>query len=351
MEKQVHEIRDAQPIAASAPCRLDMGGTLDLATFYYPLAHLQPTTFNIAVDLRTRVSIDSLEKGRIKVSSEGFESCEYPIDELPFDHPLGLVFAIAAHFRIDGIHIHIASSSPPRSALGGSSSAAVALIGAFNRLLARLGRPVISFERIPLLAHAIEESVAGVPCGLQDQLAAAYGGIHAWTWRGKAAIDEFTRSALLSADGYGNLKKHLLLAYCGIPHQSRDINSRWVRQFLSGKNRNKWVEIISCTNAFIQAFLASDFAEAGRLMNRETGIRMEMTPEVLDDTGKKLFDAALTHHCGARFTGAGGGGCLWALGEAQDISGLAPVWKTILSNSPGGRLLNFSVDAVGLQEG
>jgi len=351
MDKQIYETLEGEAIAASAPCRLDMGGTLDIATFYYPLAYLHPSTFNIAVDLRTHVSVTPFQKGKVRVSSEGFDACEYPMEALPFDHPLGLIFAIAAHFRIDGIHIHIESASPPRSALGGSSAAAVALIAAFNQLYEKLGRPGIPLDRIPLLAHAIEESVAGIPCGLQDQLAAAYGGVNAWTWRGNGAPEGFIRKALTDTEIQENLGRHLLLAYCGVPHESRNINSRWVKQFLSGKHKAEWVEVVICTNDFIQAFFSADFAQAARLMNRETGIRLKMTPDVLDDTGRRLFGAAVDHHCGARFTGAGGGGCVWALGEAENISGLKSFWEAILSGSPGGMLLNFGVDGAGLQGG
>jgi len=54
-EKDVSKRLESEPIEASAPCRIDMGGTLDIATFSYPLRHLAPATFNIALDLRTRV--------------------------------------------------------------------------------------------------------------------------------------------------------------------------------------------------------------------------------------------------------------------------------------------------------
>ncbi|MCU0540165.1 MAG: galactokinase, partial [Desulfobacterales bacterium] len=45
------------PVSASAPCRVDMGGTLDIRTFSYPLQHRGPCTLNIALDLRTTVSL------------------------------------------------------------------------------------------------------------------------------------------------------------------------------------------------------------------------------------------------------------------------------------------------------
>ena len=44
-----HDILESRPIEASAPCRIDMGGTLDISTFYLPLRHLYPCTLNIAI--------------------------------------------------------------------------------------------------------------------------------------------------------------------------------------------------------------------------------------------------------------------------------------------------------------
>jgi hypothetical protein len=45
----------------------------------------------------------------------------------------------------------------------------------------------------------------------------------------------------------------------------------------------------------------------------------------------------------------GGGGCLWALGEAEAIQRLAPVWRDILARRPGARLLSAPPTAEGLR--
>jgi D-glycero-alpha-D-manno-heptose-7-phosphate kinase len=69
----MHSIRgilEAGWIEASAPCRIDMGGTLDISTFYYPLRHLLPCTFNIAVNLRTRVRLFPYKEGNVIISSK-----------------------------------------------------------------------------------------------------------------------------------------------------------------------------------------------------------------------------------------------------------------------------------------
>jgi len=347
--QSLHKILETAPLSASSPCRIDMGGTLDISSFYYPLASINPCTFNISMSLRTRVSISAFKKGWVKISSKGFESAEFPLDQVPFRHPMGLMFAIAAYFQMDGIHIRIESASPPRSALGGSSVAAVALIAAFNQLLVKMGKPAISHDRIALLAHGIEESVAGVPCGLQDQLAAVYGGVNAWFWKGAASSKPFIRQDLSQSRICDSLSDHLLVAYCGMPHESRNINGIWVNRFINGETRAYWLEIAQCTSAFVTAFAASDISDAVAWLNRETDIRVEMTPDVLDETGGKLVHSARNHNCGARFTGAGGGGCVWAMGSTENIAVLKPAWEKILAETPFAELLDMTMDTDGLR--
>jgi len=102
VSNKLKKILESNNIEASAPCRIDMGGTLDIPTFYYPLGHLNPCTFNIALGLRTRVRLLPYTKGLIKISSRGFKDAEFPADAAPFDHPLGLMFATAAYFKAQG---------------------------------------------------------------------------------------------------------------------------------------------------------------------------------------------------------------------------------------------------------
>jgi D-glycero-alpha-D-manno-heptose-7-phosphate kinase len=341
---------ESSPVEASAACRIDCGGTLDIKTFYYPLRHLSPCTFNIALDIKTRVRLLPHTSGQIKVSSSGFDTEEHPADKASFSGPLGLIFAIATYFRVHGVHIEITSKSPPRSALGGSSTAAVASIGALTNALAgddstsRLGR-----EQVVLLAHAIEESVAGIPCGMQDQLAAAYGGVHAWYWPGDPGQPRFKRTEVLKKEEYEVLEKHLLVAYCGVPHESKDINSKWIDQFVGGRGRHLWPEIVTCTREFVESITVKDWGTAVWAMNREVDIRRKMTPEVFDEMGVALIEKALAHGCGARFTGSGGGGCIWALGEGEDIRTLTQEWVDILSIRKDAKLLDVRIDPHGLE--
>ncbi len=349
MSNKLKKLLESNPVEASAPCRIDMGGTLDIPTFYYPLGHLNPCTFNIALGLRTRVRLLPYTKGLIKISSRGFKDAEFPADAAPFDHPLGLMFATAAYFKAQGIHIDIESGSPPRSALGGSSAAAVALVAALLTLFER-GSSDNHLNRrlIALLAYKLEETVAGVPCGSQDQLAAAYGGVHVWYWQDRPGQSHYKRKVAVKKETHKELERRLLLAYCGKPHVSKDINGRWVQQFLAGKNRARWREIIDQTHRFTAALADHNYRQAAEYMNRETAIRRELTPDVLDNVGEKLVETALQNGCGARFTGAGGGGCIWALGEIENVDRLRPLWEKTLSTRKQACLLDVEIDTKGV---
>lgn len=350
MANNLKKILENGPIEASAPCRIDMGGTLDIPVFYYPLRHLRPCTFNIAVGLRTRVRLLPYTRDLVKISSSGFESAEFQMNGAPFRHPMGLMFATAAYFQAGGVHIEIESKSPPRSALGGSSAATVALVAAFLQLMRPSSemQELMTRRGIALLAYKIEETVAGVPCGIQDQLAAAYGGVNVWYLQANPQKSVFQKKVAVKKSDHNKFARHLLLAYCGIPHESKDINARWVQQFLDGENRSRWAEIAGCTTTFVDAIAKGDIELAVSSLIQETQIRRELTPEVLDHVGEKLVAAAQNHGCGARFTGAGGGGCIWALGRPEDIDRLEKVWEETLSTTDAGCLLDVKIDSSGV---
>jgi len=344
----IRPILQKGPVTASAPCRIDFGGTLDIPTFHFPLRRLRPQTVNIALDQRTFVTFHPSEDARIRISSQGIADDAFEAGTAPYDHPLGLMFAVADYFAVEGVHIDIRSTSPPRSGLGGSSVAAVALIAAFSKVMQRMGQSGVSPERMALLAQAIEQGTAGIPCGIQDQLAAAFGGVNAWSWPAIPGRSPFLRRPLLAKDHYSLLDRSLLVAYLGVTHTSSDINSRWVKQFIGGRHRDKWRTITRLTHEFADALDCLDLNAAADAMNRETTVRKELTPQVLEKLGERLWGAAIQTGCGARFTGAGGGGCLWAIGEPDNITALKPAWEELLTQRPGAGLIQCKLDERGV---
>jgi D-glycero-alpha-D-manno-heptose-7-phosphate kinase len=344
----IQALLNNHPIQTSAPCRIDFGGTLDISSFHYPLRHLAPSTVNIALDRRTTVRLQPMGGDRIRISSTGVADAQFAPSAAPYDHALGLMFAVADYFGARGVHVQIDSTSPPKSGLGGSSVAAVALIAAFSKVLGCMGEPELGRDRMVLLAYNIEQAVSGASCGIQDQLAAAFGGVNAWQWPANPGLLPFSASSLIKGKALRRLDRHLLVAYLGVTHVSTDVNNTWIRQFIGGQERQNWHAIIRLTNDFAAAITAWDMSAAAEAMNQETAIRKAMTPQVLDDMGDRLAALAVGAGCGARFTGAGGGGCLWAIGEADAVAALKPIWEKVLVERPTAGLLDCRVDAKGV---
>jgi len=334
-----------QPVQSSAPCRVDCGGTWDLRAFALPYHHIGPVTFNIALNLRTHVTLKPFREGWIKVSSKGFLPEEHPSHEAPFSTPMGLAFAIATYFNCSGVEILIDSESPPKSALGGSGAAGVALVGAFAKALQRLGAEMLSKNQIVTTAFQIEDGLAVSLTGPQDQTAAAFGGVNLWTW---TADNDFIREALVDTHDIQQFTNNFVVAYGGETHNSSDINTKWVRGFLEAHNRSLWFEMNAITKDLGGAIAQAQWSDAASALNHECELRCSITPEVLTENTKELVEIAKASECGARFTGSGGGGCVWAIGEQEKIRATRDSWGEFLSGAGSGKILDCRVDSEGI---
>jgi D-glycero-alpha-D-manno-heptose-7-phosphate kinase len=179
-------------------------------------------------------------------------------------------------------------------------------------------------------------------------LAAVFGGVNAWHWRVDRGLPAYRREPLVAHEQLETFSRRILVAYCGQPHVSKDVNGTWVRQFLSGRHRGIWHDIVAACRDFIRAVAQGDMDLARQMMDRETDLRLELTPDVLDEMGQTLVAEARRLGCGARFTGAGGGGCVWALGAAERIDRLRPQWLAGVQGHPTARLLETSLDGNGV---
>lgn len=337
-------------VVSSAPCRIDAGGTWDIKALALPFEELGPTTVNVALSLRTSVSLSPFKEGWVKISSDGFPKGEaFPLDRLPFDSAFGPFFAAVSHFDFHGLEVRISSQSPVKSALGGSSTALAALIKSLGKASAALGGKRLSKRQILLLAYGIEDGVSGGNCGIQDQAAAIYGGVHQWKWRYGNPDSPFERIPLLDPKGQGELSSRLLVAYSGKSHISSRINRSWIKGFLSGRTRAGWLQVNKIVHHLAQAIREQHWKEAASLIQEEMSLRRKITPEALIPITEKMVGQAERQGCGARFSGAGAGGSLWALGEAENIKRLREKWGETLAPIKGAGLLDCKVDPVGVR--
>ena len=350
MFSSARRIIENRSIEASAPCRIDSGGTWDIRSMALPMEAIEPVTLNIALSLRTRVVLLPYEDGMVKVSSEGFPNTgAHDFMTLPFDSSFGLFFSAISYFGFHGLEVGIVSDSPSKAALGGSSTALVALIKALSKLAALTGRNPLPRKNILHLAYQLEDAVSSGKCGIQDQAAAVFGGVHLWRWQFGDRHSPYERQPLLDRSGQAELSEHLLVAFSGKSHVSAQINRQWLEGFLSGQTRAGWIEANRIVHRLAQALGDRRWERAANLLREEMAVRRAITPDALIPVTDQLIQQAEEEGCGARFAGAGVGGSVWALGEKKRIRELKNIWRCALAPIQGAGILDCRVDAKGVR--
>jgi D-glycero-alpha-D-manno-heptose-7-phosphate kinase len=350
MTLSLRDLLSQEEIEASAPCRIDAGGTWDIKALALPMERLEPVTVNAALDLRTSVVLAPYKEGWVKISSDGFPRGKaYQMGQIPFEPPFGLFFAAISYFGFHGLEVRIRSQSPVKAALGGSSTALVALTKALVKTSVMCGGKNLSPREILHLTYHLEDGVAGGGCGVQDQAAAVYGGIHMWKWRYSARTSPFARTSLLNRGGQKEFSKRLLVAYSGKRHISSITNRDWIKGFLSGRTREGWITVNEIVHLLARAIMEQDWERAADLLMEEMALRKNLTPEALTPITMEMVRHAEQARCGARFTGAGAGGSMWALGKAKNIHRLRKKWEETLAPVRSAMVLHCQVDPLGVR--
>ncbi|MBW2129435.1 MAG: hypothetical protein JRH13_08735 [Deltaproteobacteria bacterium] len=344
-------ILEEQFLEASAPCRIDAGGTWDIKSLALPLEGEGPVTVNMALGLRTRVSLRPFQEGWVRIASKGFSRVETaPFEKLPFHSPFGIFFAAVSHFGFHGLDVRIEAAVPVKSALGGSSTALVALLKALDKASVRFeGKKARAPREILHLGYQLEDAVSPGKSGLQDQAAAVYGGVHCWRWRYGDPARPLWRESLLDRKGLVSLSRRILVAYSGKGHVSSRINKGWIHDFFTGATREGWIRANRIVTGFASALKREDWEEAEHLLREEMAVRRKITPGALIPLTEELITSAERAGCGARFAGAGGGGSVWALGDPDRIEEVRKIWGRLLESVQGALILPSRLDPVGVR--
>jgi D-glycero-alpha-D-manno-heptose-7-phosphate kinase len=347
----VKNILEKKPVEVSAPCRIDSGGTWDIKAMAIPFEHITPVTVNISLTLRTSVTLSPFRDEYIKISSAGFKYAEkYHIkNNPPFDSSFGIFIAAINHFGFHGLEVTIRSDSPVKSALGGSSTALVALIKALSKLRIPFSEKELTRKQVLHLGYHIEDGIAGGNCGIQDQAAAVYGGVNLWKWRYSHGSQPFAREALINGKDIKEISGCITVAFSGKSHVSARMNRAWVGDFLSGRTRSGWMEANEVVKHLADAIREKDWRSAAGFLREEMKIRRKITPDAIIPVTSELISCAEKLGCGARFTGAGAGGSMWAIGEQDRIKRVEEAWGDILAPVKGAGILECEVDPTGVR--
>lgn len=335
-------------VVVRCPTRVDLaGGTLDI----WPIPHVlgAKATVNVAVSIDAKVKLELLpsqagstytikswDQG-VEIHGSYAEICNSP--KLPLS---ALVIKEAWRADLPAFNLEISAKSPKGAGLGGSSSIAIAMLAAFQRMRNQF-EEVGPFDERALVQTAgdIEARLIHTPTGVQDYWAAVRGGIN---------ILEFpfgrTNVVTLSAEKSGHLKESMILCYSGVSRQSA-INNWEVFKRVFDKDpltlRNL-EQIGILAESCAKAIWDLDLEAALDCSAKEWQLRCEIWPNIETPETKRIDQAAKAHGAAfSRVCGAGGGGVMAVFCDPKSREAVS---RSLVA--AGGSILNAEVACEGL---
>jgi len=288
-------------IFSRAPVRIcDIGGWTD--TWFC----LSGAVFNICVGLYSYVRIIPTNTSRINIVSENlnihteiknFHNIEY-------DGNLDLLKAAIKRMNInEGLNIYVRTEAPPGCGTGTSASVAVALIAA----LAQLSNKELNPSEIAELAHKLEVEELKLESGVQDQYAAAFGGINFMeiTYPDVKMVPLEVENKKIF-----ELENQMILVFLS-SRSSSEMHRAVIENYNKGDSSTlKSFEIIkSCAYEMKRAIQSDDLTYMGELMNKNWEAQKQLHHLMVNPIIKKAEQIATNNGAiGFKVNGAGGGG-------------------------------------------
>jgi len=266
--------------------------------------------FNVAVYPYAEVQVALYPQGdgpRLMLHAENFGE-RYVLGEPapPWGrHPL--LEAAIAYMRVPRelrLEVTIHSQAPAGAGTGTSAAVTVALVGALDALTP--GR--LTPHEAAAAAQKVETELLHRQCGVQDQLASAYGGVN--------FIDVFVYphasvSPIHVPDPvWWELERRLVLVYLGRSHDSSAIHETVIRSLENaGPDSPAIVELRRAAPRSRDALYAGDFAALGRAMTESTEAQGRLHAALVGSEARRVIEIAREHGAlGWKVNGAGGEG-------------------------------------------
>jgi D-glycero-alpha-D-manno-heptose-7-phosphate kinase len=292
-------------VTASAPVRIcDLGGWTD--TWF--AGHGAVLNMAVAPRIEARVSVRPADEAlaRVGIVAANFdESYRYDPAEPPGRQPL-LEAAIAELGVPEGaaLDLTVASEVPPGSATGTSAATAVAVLGALDALSPGRMAP----REVARRAHRLEVDRLGMEAGVQDQIAAALGGVN---FIEVGPYPDARVSPLdLAAGLWAELDRRLVLVSLGQAHASSAAHERVLARLgLPGGTSPALDALRRAAEQGRAALVAGDLGALGRAMAVNTEAQRDLDPDLVSAVADDMVQLARAHGAvGWKVNGAGGEG-------------------------------------------
>jgi len=279
----------------------------------------------------------------VAMSGEVYEFEPLDASALPGRHPM-LEAAVAALPPPTPVTVEVGDDVVLGGGLGGSAAVLVALVAALSTLRDE-GRGPLDLAR---LAHRCEVG-AGREAGVQDHIAAAFGGISAIevaypdAARAEVLPDPSTRSAL---------QRRLLTVSFGRAHSSSDVHREVIGRLSSPGGSATLValdRIRAAGRAAIDSLRDDDLEGYGRALAENQEALRSMHPGTISNDAEELGRLAAAHGAaGWKVNGAGGAGGSMAVLASADPQRRRAFADAVAARAPW-RVLDVSFDDDGVR--
>ena len=242
------------------------------------------------------------------------------------------------------IELSIFSEAPVGCSTGTSAAVTVAIIGALDYLTPGRLNPY----EVAAAAHRVETEMLHRQCGIQDQIAAAFGGINF------IEIDHYPQARVhrvnLPKATERELEARLALIYVGLSHSSSHIHEMVIRELQDAGPRALKLECLRSTAAKSRdALYASDFVALGRAMIENTEAQRNLHPGLVGTGHQQIIDIAREYGAlGWKVNGASGEGGSITLLSGADRAVRQSMLRMIESTNPNCRNIPIRLNPFGL---
>lgn len=254
------------------------------------------------------IVVENFSPQEIRVSYRVTEDAKRNIDEIA--HPT--IREAMRLLRIpSGVQVITATQMPSRgTGIGSSSSCAV---GALHALHAWKGDRV-GPRQLAAEAVRIEREILKEPGGVQDQYAAAFGGLNLIEVQRDGTIS--VHSLQIDHEGLAELNRNLLLFFTGIERSSGSIHTAQVARVAEHVDAYHRMRDLARESA--RALERIDLPEIGRLMDENWELKRRLSDAITNPKIDRIYETAKRSGAwGGKIMGAGGGGFLFLVAPPE----------------------------------
>jgi galactokinase/mevalonate kinase-like predicted kinase len=316
-------------------------------------------TISAAIDVFAHASLAPASALILEMEGIRQEFAQPPSFPLPYDGQLDLMKAacnrlyhfspeLRSKMQLGGVHIRCWSHVPRQSGLGGSSLFVLLVLGGLRHFY-DLDRRLHNDYLLGELAQRAEAIELGITCGFADRYVPLFGSLAYLDYRGKLHHHHLNDEPYVTYERLDNLVDGLPLVAIttGIQHNSGNVHGCMRPRYLEEqaaweKTGGEPLPMLRLMRAAWEtawrgkiALLHGDLPTFGALMNTNHRLVDEMMHYCGFEDGAGWADnlfiqAALEHGAlGAKLTGAGGGGSVFALTEPGQEDNLAQAWQRL----------------------